>query len=97
MCYFGDWVAPVSYTHLDVYKRQAVNHTMDEIRDIIGADSIGYLNLDHLGMLMGTPKGCGYCAACFDGNYPTEVPKETCKNRFEGKLSERSNNHEKSK
>ena len=33
----------------------------------------------------------GYCAACFDGNYPTEVPTETCKNRFEGKLSERSN------
>lgn len=89
-CYYG--------TDVDSQENLiAVNHTMDEIRDIIGADSIGYLNLDHLGMLMGTPKGCGYCAACFDGNYPTEVPTETCKNRFEGKLSERSNNHEKSK
>ena len=89
-CYYG--------TDVDSQENLiAVNHTMDEIRDIIGADSIGYLNLDHLGVLMGTPKGCGYCAACFDGNYPTEVPTETCKNRFEGKLSERSNNHEKSK
>ena len=89
-CYYG--------TDVDSQENLiAVNHTMDEIRDIIGADSIGYLNLDHLGMLMSTPKGCGYCAACFDGNYPTEVPTETCKNRFEGKLSERSNNHEKSK
>lgn len=83
-CYYG--------TDVDSQENLiAVNHTMDEIKEIIGADSIGYLNLDHLGMLMGVPKGEGYCAACFDGNYPTEVPKETCKNRFECKLSERGN------
>lgn len=67
----------------------AANHSIEEICQIIGADSLGYLNLDHLGMLMGVPKGEGYCAACFDGNYPTDIPKETNKNRFEGKLSER--------
>ena len=67
----------------------AANHSIEEICQIIGADSLGYLNLDHLGMLMGVPKGEGYCAACFDGNYPTDIPKESNKSRFEGKLSER--------
>ena len=83
-CYYG--------TDVDSQENLiAVNHTMDEIKEIIGADSIGYLSLDHLGMLMGVPKGEGYCCACFYGNYPTEVPSETCKNRFECKLSERRN------
>ncbi|MBM6829242.1 amidophosphoribosyltransferase [Anaerotignum lactatifermentans] len=83
-CYYG--------TDVDSQENLiAVNHTMDEIKEIISADSIGYLSLDHLGMLMGVPKGEGYCSACFDGNYPTEVPSETCKNRFECKLSERRN------
>ena len=81
-CYYGT----------DVDSREnliAVNHTMDEICRIIGADSLGYLNLDHLGMLIGVPRGCGYCSACFDGNYPTEIPSCTDKNKFERKLSER--------
>lgn len=33
--------------------------------------------------------GTGYCCACFDGNYPTEVPSDTRKDRFEQKLSEK--------
>ena len=32
--------------------------------------------------------GGGYCTACFDGNYPTEIPKAPMKNRFETKISE---------
>ena len=32
--------------------------------------------------------GSGYCCACFDGNYPTEIPKSPMKNRFETKISE---------
>ncbi len=67
----------------------ACNHTIEEIRDIIGVDSLGYLGLDHLSMLIGTPNGEGYCASCFDGKYPTETPTEADKNRFEYKLSER--------
>ena len=31
----------------------------------------------------------GFCSACFDGDYPTEVPSDTRKNRFEQRLSER--------
>ena len=33
--------------------------------------------------------GCGYCSACFDGEYPTAIPTDTRKDRFERKLSER--------
>ena len=32
--------------------------------------------------------GCGYCTACFDGVYPTEIPQTPLKNRFETKISE---------
>ena len=81
-CYYG--------TDVDSQENLiACNHTMEEIRDIIGVDSLGYLNIDHLAMLIGTAKGEGYCAACFDGTYPTSTPMEQGKNRFECKLSER--------
>ena len=34
--------------------------------------------------------GCrSYCSACFDGVYPTKIPTDTRKNRFESRLSER--------
>ncbi len=81
-CYYGT----------DIDSREnliAANHTIEEICQIIDADSVGYLNLEHVGMLMGVQKGEGYCSACFDGCYPTEVPSKPCKHRFEKKLSER--------
>ncbi|MFV0517361.1 MAG: amidophosphoribosyltransferase [Aminipila sp.] len=69
----------------------ACNHSIEEIKDIIGADSLGYLNLEHVSMLIGTKTGEGYCDACFSGKYPTEEPNEVSKNRFECKISERDN------
>ena len=36
--------------------------------------------------------GGGYCTACFDGDYPTEIPKAPMKNRFETKISENKEN-----
>ena len=65
----------------------ACHYTTEEIAKIIGADSVGYLDLKHAGMLTGG-NGCGFCTACFDGDYPTAVPAETCKNRFERPISE---------
>ena len=65
----------------------ACNHTIKEIEEIIGVDSLGYLNTDHLSMLIGTKCGEGYCAACFDSKYPTQIPDDTGKNRFENKFS----------
>ena len=45
----------------------------EEIRKMIGADSLGYMQIDYLeGMAGGLP----LCKACFDGNYPMEIPKE---------------------
>ena len=31
--------------------------------------------------------GAGYCTACLNGDYPTEIPETTSKNRFESKIS----------
>lgn len=67
----------------------ACHHTNDEICEIIGADTLGYLNINHLSMLIGTENKCGYCDACFSAEYPTEIPEKTEKNRFEHKINEK--------
>lgn len=52
----------------------ASSNSTEEIRRLIGADSLGYMELDYLeGMAGGLP----LCKACFDGNYPMEIPEET--------------------
>ncbi len=83
-CYYGT----------DVASRElliACNHTVEEIAKIFGADSVGYLPLEDV-FKLGEPGTCkGYCAACFDGNYPTEEPKETG-NKFDYKISENKKN-----
>ncbi len=76
-CYYG--------TDIDSEKNLvACHHTIPEICDIIGADSLGYFPVERLGELTG---GKGYCDACFTGAYPTTVPDNTGKNRFEQPLS----------
>jgi amidophosphoribosyltransferase len=48
------------------------NHSIEEIRRIIGADSLEYLDMpDLLKTVEGS--GCGFCRGCFDGNYPVEI------------------------
>lgn len=62
-CYFG---TDVPSNELLI----AAGHSIEEIRKIIGADSLGYMNTDYLeGMAGGIP----LCKACFDGNYPMDV------------------------
>lgn len=76
-CYYGT----------DIDSREnliACHHTVEEIARIIGADSLGYLPVERLGELIGSP-GC--CGACFTGRYPTAVPEGGRKDRFERKLS----------
>lgn len=65
----------------------ACNHTIEEIREIIGVESLGYLNKDYLDKLAPV-EGNGFCKACFTGEYPTEVPTQTRKNRFERRIKE---------
>jgi len=67
----------------------ACQHPLEEIAGVIGADSMGYLDINHLNMLIGSQPGVGYCDSCFSGTYPTETPTEGEKNRFEKKISEK--------
>ena len=79
-CYYGT----------DIDSREnliACHHTVEEIAQIVGADSLGYLPAERLGALIGQGRCCD---ACFTGRYPTPVPTDTRKDRFERKLSEKS-------
>ena len=77
-CYYG--------TDIDSSENLiAYTYSVEEIKEKIGVDSLGYLPLETLLELSG---GRGICSACFDGCYPTEIAVETGKNKFEQKLSE---------
>ena len=76
-CYYGTDID-------DPDKLIANHHTAAEIADLIGVDSLGYLRVDNVLSLPET--GCGLCTACFDGQYPTSVPKDSGKSRFEYKI-----------
>ena len=58
----------------------AHTHTQEEIRQLIGADSLGYMEIEKLKDMVGDLK---YCDACFTGKYPMEVPKEDISQAFE--------------
>ena len=53
----------------------AAQKTIPEIREIIGADSLGYLSLDGLVKAVGLPRD-KFCLACFTGHYPLPVQLE---------------------
>ena len=56
----------------DPEKLIANQHTLDEIRDYLGADSIGYLDVE--GMVKATgQEEKNFCLACFNGDYPVPV------------------------
>ena len=79
-CYFGT----------DVDSREnliACSHTIPEIAQIIGVDSLGYLSTDSVTKL--AECGEGFCTGCFTGEYPVEVPENKAKFRFERGLSEK--------
>ncbi|MCL2149440.1 MAG: amidophosphoribosyltransferase [Dehalococcoidia bacterium] len=53
----------------------AAQKTLPEIRETIGADSLGYLSLEGLIKAIGLPKD-QFCLACFTGHYPLPVQLE---------------------
>ena len=78
-CYYG--------TDIDSEENLiACHHSMDEIAELIGVDTLGYLPVEKLDRLVESKH---YCAACFNGEYPTQIPVDLRKDRFERKLSER--------
>ena len=80
-CYYGTDID-------DKNKLIANHHTVEEIAEIIGVDSLGYLSIEDVVKLADNTQ-CGFCTACFGGGYPTAVPQDSGKDRFECKISER--------
>ena len=79
-CYYG--------TDIDSKENLiACKYTIEEIAKKIGADSLGYLSLDGVKKIGYVNEKSGFCVACFDGKYPTEIPTKTDKNRFERKVN----------
>lgn len=62
-CYFGTDIPS---------NRQLIasSHTEEEIRQLIGADSLGYMKIQDLQSMV---KDLSLCCACFDGRYPMDV------------------------
>lgn len=87
-CYYGT----------DIDSREnliACQMSIPEICRTIGADSLGYLSVDSLKKIACGDEGRdGFCTACFDGDYPTEIPSRTEKSRFERKISSKKENKE---
>ncbi len=76
ICYFG--------TDIDSKDNLISNgRTIEEIRKIIGADSLDYLSLENLNKIVDYCNLDGLCTGCFSGVYPIEVPNSIEKNRFE--------------
>lgn len=72
-CYFGT----------DIPEREqliAYNRSIDDICKIIGADSLGYLEMNRLDEMV---DGLPICKGCFSGKYPLEPPKEDIRGDFE--------------
>lgn len=72
-CYFGT----------DVPNKElliAYNRSVEEIRQIIGCESLDYLNIDRLIEISG---GKSICTGCFTGKYPLEPPKEDIRGEYQ--------------
>jgi amidophosphoribosyltransferase len=57
----------------------AYNRTTEDIRKIIGSDSLAYLKEERLIELSG---GKSICTGCFNGKYPLEPPKEDIRGTY---------------
>ncbi len=72
-CYFGT----------DIPEREqliAYNRTVDEICKVIGADSLGYLDIERLSEMV---EGLPICKGCFSGKYPMAPPTQDIRGEYE--------------
>ncbi len=67
----------------------AAHHTVEDVRQQIGATSLGYLSIEGLAQAIGQPRS-RFCLACFNGEYPIPIPDdvELVKEIFEPPASE---------
>ncbi len=81
-CYYGVDIS-------DANQLIANRHSIDEVRQLIDADSLAYLSVEGVKNLARETK-TGFCTACFDGKYPVEVREENMFiSKYERKLSEK--------
>ncbi len=59
----------------------ASTHSVDEIRDFVGADSLTFLSIGGVLQALDLPYD-RFCFACFDGRYPVPVPYDTARHKF---------------
>jgi len=59
----------------------AATHTEEQIREFIGADTLGYLSITGVLNALELPYE-GFCFACFDGRYPDPVPYDSASRKF---------------
>ncbi len=81
-CYFGT----------DIKSREnliAANHSIKEIAEIIGVDSLGFLGVDNVTKLADNPS-LEFCTSCFTGRYPIPVPDTMEEEKFSHKIGENS-------
>ena len=77
-CYYG--------TDIDSQEKLiAWNHTEEEMKEMLGVDSIGFLSAGNVTKLA-DHTSLGFCTACFTGAYPSETPKQRGKNKFDVKI-----------
>ncbi|KPK62408.1 MAG: amidophosphoribosyltransferase [Planctomycetes bacterium SM23_32] len=76
-CYYG-----IDFQHAD--ELIARDHSVEEIAQFIGVDSLGYQTIE--GLMDAVPgEGGDYCCACFTGDYPVEVTEEMDKYALESR------------
>ena len=83
-CYFGT----------DIDSREnliACKMSVPEIRNYLGADSLGYLSIENVNKIAENASG-GFCDGCFSGKYPILEPSTIPKSKFDQKIGELFNN-----
>ncbi len=79
-CYFGTDIP-------DAKLLVATGRNNEEINQIIGADTLGYLSVEHVTQLAPTAK-CSFCTGCFTGDYPVPPPAPAPVDPFERPISQ---------
>ncbi len=82
-CYYGTDIAS-----RDVLV--ACTHTTEQMAKMFGADSLGFLPIEDVFKLGEGGKCQGYCAACFNGKYPTVEPAADV-SKYDQKISSNKN------
>jgi amidophosphoribosyltransferase len=59
----------------------AATHSLEEIREFVGADSLAYLSIAGVLGALELPRE-QFCFACFDGQYPVPVPYDVASHKF---------------